>query len=138
LLFIILFFSNEIENYFYINQTIKSLNKEGDLLVVQRYYENVFLFSERYFPSSNFDEYFKELLKEELGKSITEGLRERISREEGIIPEISFTFALPNTFKYFVGEGGKVTVKGFQSVSFEYSLVKNEEEWPAKAGKVNG
>jgi len=126
LLFIILFFSNEIENYFYINQTIKTLNKEGDLLVVQRYYENVFLFSERYFPSSNFDEYFKELLKEELGKSITEGLRERISREEGIIPEISFTFALPNTFKYFVGEGGKVTVKGFQSVSFEYSLVKDE------------
>lgn len=126
MLIILTCFSSDIENYFYKNDLTKIVEYVGSIITVNYYYQNIYISSYKILSSSEFNDYFNELLKDEFSNMTTEGIRKQISLKEGIIPEISFTFALPNTFKYFVGEGGKVTVTGFQYVSFEYSQVVRE------------
>ncbi len=126
MLIFLLSFTEDIQNYFYKKDITRTVELVGEFIAINEYYENMYISTVKVLEGSDFNLYFKELLADEFKKAVTEGIRKEISSGEGIIPEISFSFALPNTFKYFVGEGGKVVVKGYQFVSFEYSQVVNE------------
>lgn len=89
--------------------------------MVNSFYNGYFLYSE---PQKNlkdwsdevFNDNFRILLSKEMRK-ITEGTGDRT--KDGLIPDIELDLKMPRGLTYILGEGGRLTVDGFQEINLE-------------------
>jgi hypothetical protein len=113
--------SNFPVNIYYQEEISQYSSLSDDFLMVNYRYDGQFLYLE---PGKNlidwsnesFNNNFRTLLAKELQKSaVSSGRR----AEEGLIPDIDLDLKMPRGLSYILGEGGQITVSGFEEIDVE-------------------
>lgn len=97
-------------------------NQKGNIIVEDFYYKDMYLYSRNYISFKDWNiKYFKENFGLELREKILASLSEKTRTKGGIIPDIDLSLKMPKGLERFIGEGGKITVDGSQSISLDVS-----------------
>jgi hypothetical protein len=125
--------SNFPSNIYYREEVSQSSSLSDDFLIVNYFYNGYFLYLEpgkslRDWSDESFNNNFRTLLA---GKMLRSADKTGVSARDGLVPDIDLDLKMPRGLSYILGEGGHISVGGFEEINME---VKQNRQTSGRQG----